>query len=77
MSEGIWTGNARLNQIAARSPDSEAPMSADDDKAWQELIDEAVRLGLLTPVGLNADGKMMYRRTTKQVKDWDLEEPRG
>lgn len=52
-------------------------MSADDDKAWQELIDEAVRLGLLTPVGLNADGKMMYRRTTKQVKDWDLEEPRG
>ena len=23
-------------------------MSADDDKAWQELIDAAVRLGLLT-----------------------------
>jgi hypothetical protein len=77
MSEGIWTGNARLNQIAARSPDSEAPMSADDDKAWRELMDAAVRFGLVTPVGLNADGKMMYRRTTKQVKDWDVEEPRG
>jgi hypothetical protein len=55
----------------------QAPMSADDDKAWQELIDAAVRLGLLTPVGLNADGKMMYRRTAKQVKDWDDEELRG
>jgi hypothetical protein len=52
-------------------------MSADDDKAWQELIDAAVRLGLLTSVGLNADGKMLYRRTTKQLKDCDLEEPRG
>jgi hypothetical protein len=52
-------------------------MSADDDKAWRELMDAAVRFGLVTPVGLNADGKMMYRRTTKQVKDWDVEEPRG
>jgi hypothetical protein len=44
-------------------------MSADDDKAWQEVLDEAVRLGLLTSVGLNADGKMVYRRTTKQLKE--------
>jgi len=52
-------------------------MSADDDKAWQELIDVAVRSGLLIPIGLNEDGKMMYRRTAKQVKDWDVEEPQG
>jgi len=53
-------------------------MRADDDKAWQEVIAEAVRLGLLTSVGLGANGKMMYRRTAKQVKDrdWDPEEPR-
>ena len=38
-------------------------MSADDDKAWQEVIDEAVARGLLIPIGLNSEGKMVYERT--------------
>ena len=44
-------------------------MSADDDKAWQEAIDEAVRLGLLIPIGLNSEGKMVYRRTQEKPND--------
>ena len=42
-------------------------MSADDDKAWQEFINEAVRLGLLTTLGLNADGKTFLSRWGDQA----------
>jgi len=35
------------------------------DGVLQEAIDEAVRRGDLEPVGLNADGQMVYRGTTK------------
>jgi len=35
------------------------------DVAIQESMDEAVRRGLLEPLGLDGDGQMVYRRTTK------------
>jgi hypothetical protein len=39
---------------------------ADPDAVeWTELIDEAVRRGLLEPIGVNSDGKPIYRRTSK------------
>jgi len=41
-------------------------MNTGDEKAWQEVIDEAVARGLLIPIGLNSDGKMVYRRTEKR-----------
>jgi hypothetical protein len=44
-------------------------MSADDDKAWQEVIDEAVARGLLIPIELNSEGKMVYRRTQEKLND--------
>ena len=36
-------------------------MSTDDDKAWQRVINEAVAREVLIPVGLNSEGKMVYR----------------
>ena len=36
------------------------------DVAIQKVMDDAVRRGLLEPLGLDSDGKMVYRRTTKR-----------
>ena len=37
-----------------------------NEKAWQEVIDEAVARGLLIPIGLSSEGKMLYRRTSEK-----------
>jgi hypothetical protein len=36
-----------------------------DAQAWTEAIAEAVRRGLLEPIGVNCDGKTIYERTKK------------
>jgi hypothetical protein len=36
-----------------------------DARAWTEAIAEAVRRGLLEPIGVNCDGKTIYQRTEK------------
>jgi hypothetical protein len=37
-----------------------------DAAEWQKAHDEAVRRGLLEPIGVNCDGKTVYRRTSKK-----------
>jgi hypothetical protein len=34
----------------------------------QALLDGAVRMGLLEPIGVNSDGKTIYQRTTKRLR---------
>jgi hypothetical protein len=50
-----------------------------DDKArLREVVDKAVQLGWLVPIGCDAEGRMLYRRTSSSKREHEqLEREKG